>query len=169
MNAECYVDPETKLPMAVGNTQLSYEEPPAGTFEIVIPDGYTVLDKRPGAPAAAAPDWLQSEETAMQGEARILPPGNEGPGTRRLRGSRGTIRTGHRSRQLGPFWLGSAYYGLGQYDLAIENFDKHPALHQKVGGGEALPYCHYARGLAYARLGMLDAGQGGLPGCACRA
>ena len=27
MNSECYIDPQTKLPIAIGNTQLSYEQP----------------------------------------------------------------------------------------------------------------------------------------------
>jgi hypothetical protein len=65
-SAECYIDPQTKLPIAIGTTTLSYEQPPAGTFEIAIPDGYAVLDKRPGAVAVAAPDWLQEEGKAQE-------------------------------------------------------------------------------------------------------
>ncbi len=47
MRDVCYVDPATKLPIAIGNTDLSYEQPAAGTFDTVIPgghlDGYTVV------------------------------------------------------------------------------------------------------------------------------
>lgn len=39
MRSVCYVDPVTRLPIAVGNAGLSYEQPPAGTFDIAIPRG----------------------------------------------------------------------------------------------------------------------------------
>ncbi len=156
LNAECYIDPETKLPMGVGDTQISYEEPPAETFEIVIPDGYTVLDKRPDAPAAAAPDWLQEEENSLQNQRESFYQGIRSLARGNYAQAAEQLKVGINVDSWAPFWLGSAYYGLGQYDLAIENYNKHLALHQKAGGGEALPYCHFARGLAYARLGMLD-------------
>jgi len=42
-----YGDPATKLPIAIGNAELTYEQPPAGTFDIATPggpfDGYTVV------------------------------------------------------------------------------------------------------------------------------
>ena len=44
-NAEVYVDPVTKLPFAIGNTELSYEQPPPGTFEIIIPEGCSLRQK----------------------------------------------------------------------------------------------------------------------------
>lgn len=165
LNSECYVDPETKLPMGFGNTQISYEEPPAGTFEIVIPDGYTVLDKRPGAPAATAPEWLQNEDISMENQREAFRQGMKALAQGNYAEAAAQLKPGIRVDSWAPFWLGSAYYGLGQYDLAIENYNKHLALHQKAGGGEALPYCHYARGLAYARLGMLDEAKGDFQLC----
>lgn len=156
LSSECYIDPETKLPMGAGDTQISYEEPPAGTFEIVIPDGYAVLDKRPDAPAAAAPDWLQKEETSLQDQREAFRQGLKSFARGNYAEAVEQLALGIQVDSWAPFWLGSAYAGLGQYDLAIENYNRHLALHQKAGGGEALPYCHYARGLAYARLGMLD-------------
>ena len=35
------------------------------------------------------------------------------------------------------FWLGKSYYELGQYDLAIKNFDVIFDMFKKMGGGEA--------------------------------
>lgn len=44
MREVCYVDPDSRRAIAIGNVELSYEAPPAGTFDIVIPDGYTVIE-----------------------------------------------------------------------------------------------------------------------------
>jgi len=44
MRGVCYVDPATKLPIAIGNTELSYEQPPVGIFDIVVPRGYAMVD-----------------------------------------------------------------------------------------------------------------------------
>lgn len=43
MRNVCYVDPETKRAIAIGNVELSYEAPPAGIFDIVTPEGYDVV------------------------------------------------------------------------------------------------------------------------------
>jgi len=155
LSSECYVDPETKLPISIGRTLLTYEEPPPGTFEIVIPDGYALLDKRPGAPAALTPQWLLDEENAEQNKAECF-----NQGTHAL--ARGDYAEAAKQLEqaLGydswaPFWLGSAYYGLGQYDLAVENYTK---LYKEFGGDKnPVPFCNYARGLAYAKSGNLEA------------
>lgn len=165
LNAECYIDPDTKLPIAFSNTELSYEEPPTGTFEIVIPDGYAVLDKRPGAVAAAVPDWLQQEDKAQENREECL-----------RQGMRAFVRGGYAeaAKQLEQangvdswawFWLGKADYELGRYDLAIKNFDVIFDIFKKMGGGDTIPFCQYARGLAYARLGMLDKAQADFQAC----
>jgi tetratricopeptide (TPR) repeat protein len=165
LNSECYIDPETKLPIAFGRTGLSYEEPPAGTFEIVIPEGYAVLDKRPGAPAAAAPDWLVQEENAHvdkeksfnQGAKAIIR-GDYAEAARLLEQGLGTD-------SWCVYWLGKAYYELGQYDQAIKNFDAIFDTFKKLVGGDTIPFCQYARGLAYARLGMQEQAKADLQAC----
>ncbi len=59
LNMECYIDPESKLPIAMAGYEISYyETPPEGTFEIVIPDDVVVVDKRPGAEPMEEPTWL---------------------------------------------------------------------------------------------------------------
>ncbi|UCD51557.1 MAG: tetratricopeptide repeat protein [Phycisphaerales bacterium] len=159
LSAECYVDPATKLPLAIGDTEMSYEVPPAGTFEIVIPEGYAVLDKRPGAEPGPLPDWLREEE-----EARARGSDAFGLGTHAL--ANGDFATAAENFELAVqasprrnwawFWLGSAYYGLEQYDVAIAKFTKVLEIFKAYGGGgdKPLEYCNYARGLAYAHLGM---------------
>jgi tetratricopeptide (TPR) repeat protein len=164
-SAECYIDPQTKLPMAVGTATLSYEEPPAGTFEIVVPDGYAVLDKRPGAVATAVPDWLQEEgkaqenkEEAFRQGAQALIRGDYGEAAKQFEQADGCD-------SWAWFWLGKAYYELGRYDLAIKNFDVVFDTFKKMGGADTIPFCQYARGLAYARLGMLDKATTDLRAC----
>lgn len=164
LSAECYVDPETKLPFAVGDTELSYEEPPAGTFEIVIPEGYAVLDKRPGVPTGPTPAWLLEDESEAKKKdecfnqgVRALVSGDYARAVEQLEQALG-------SDSWAAFWLGSAYYGLGKYDLAIKNYNK---LYEAFGGNgtEAVPYCSYARGLAYARSGDMEAAEKDFHAC----
>jgi tetratricopeptide (TPR) repeat protein len=165
MGAECYVDPKTKLPIAVGRAVLSYEEPPAGTFEIVLPEGYTVLDKRPGAAAAAVPDWLQQEDQAqavkneaLRQGAYALVRGDYAEAARQLEQAGG-------SDTWARFWLGKASYELGRYNLAIQNFDAVFEGLREIGAGDTIPFCQYARGLAYARLGQWDKAKADFEAC----
>jgi tetratricopeptide (TPR) repeat protein len=165
VSAECYVDPQTKLPLTIGTAMLSYEQPPAGTFDIVIPDGYAVLDKRPGAVATAVPDWLQQEDRARTNEEEAFD-----------RGTHAFIRGDYpeAARQLEQatghdtwawFWLGKSYYELGQYELAVKDFDVVFDAFKKMGSGDTVPFCQYARGLAHARLGKLDQATADLQAC----
>ena len=156
LSAECYVDPATKLPLAIGDTELSYEEPPAGTFDIIIPEGYAVLDKRPGAEPGPVPDWLLAEEEARQQGREAFREGTfalaSGDFATAAERFELAVKDSPR-RNWAWFWLGSAYYGLGEYELAIEKFNK--VL--EIFGDKPCGYCNYARGLAYARLGKAQA------------
>ncbi len=165
MSAECYVDPETKLPMAIGDTELSYEEPPAGTWEITIPDGYAVLDKRAGAPPTTASDWLVEEENAQKNKresfnlgAQALMNGDYAEAAKQFEQALGWD-------SWATFWLGSAYYELGQYDLAAKYFTEMLNTMLKAFGGDVLPYCNYALGLAQARAGNLEAATANFEAC----
>ena len=105
MNAECYVDPETKLPMVIGDAQLSYEALPAGIFDIVTPEGYTVVDRRPGAAGQLWPSFAPTTQRPSGSLSRLsngtvgLPSGSEAPTmnwvstTRRQSASRRCSRT----------------------------------------------------------------------------
>jgi len=54
MRRVCYVDPRTKLPIAIGGTELSYEEPAPRTFDVArfTSWDYTVIDQHPGTDPA---------------------------------------------------------------------------------------------------------------------
>jgi len=169
MSAECYVDPKTKLPIAIGDTELSYEEPPAGTFEITIPNGCTMVDRRPGA-AGPIPQWLLEEENSQDAKRECFRQGTYAlaRGDYAEAAELFELVTEHQSgRNWAWFWLGSAYYGQGQYELAIEKFTKVLEIFKAFGGGgdKPLNYCNYARGLAYARLAMNEAAQADLQVC----
>jgi tetratricopeptide (TPR) repeat protein len=170
MSAECYVDPGTQLAIAIGDTELSYEEPPAETFEIFIPEGYVVLDKRPGAVSGSVPDWLLEEERASENASECFNQATHAlaQGDYVKAAELFEVVTEHQSgRNWAWFWLGSAYYEQGKYDLAIEKFTKVLEIFKAFGGGgdKPLNYCNYARGLAYARLAMNDAAEADLQVC----
>jgi outer membrane lipoprotein-sorting protein len=58
LNMDCYIDPVTKRPIAMAGYEISYENPPEGTFDIVIPSSVVVVDRRPGAEQTEEPAWL---------------------------------------------------------------------------------------------------------------
>ncbi|MFB0524394.1 MAG: tetratricopeptide repeat protein, partial [Phycisphaerae bacterium] len=158
MSAECYIDPDTKLPIAIGDTEMSYEEPPAGTFEIVIPEGYAVVDMRPGHETGPIPEWLQATQTAdecFNQATQALARGDYAEAAELFE-----FVVEHQSgRNWAWFWLGKAYYEQGKYGLAIEKFSKVIDMMTDV------PYCNHARGLAYAQLGMHEAATEDLQVC----
>jgi tetratricopeptide (TPR) repeat protein len=158
--AECYVDPETKLPIALGDTEMSYELPPAGTFEIIIPQDYAVVDMRPGRETGPIPEWLQETENAAEGfqqATHSLARGDYAQAAELFE----YVVEHQPGRNWAWFWLGSAYYKQGQYQLAIEKFNR---VFEIFGNDPSL-YCNYARGLAYAQSGMDEAAQKDLQIC----
>jgi hypothetical protein len=147
MNAECFVDAETKLPVAIGPMELSYEIPPDGTFQITIPHDYTVVDKRPGAAPANEPDWLIEKELADKyfHAARYSMVAGEYENAAQLLEY---VTEKQPGRNWAWFWLARTYYELAEFELAVEKYSK---VIQIMGD---VPYCLYARGLAYAQLSM---------------
>jgi len=150
MSADCFVDPETKLPIAIGRTELSYEQPSMAIFEITVPEGYAVVDKRPGAAAAEEPDWLKDEGTGdlcfTQGR-HALADGEYEKAAELL----AYATDKQPKRNWAWFWLGSANMRLYRFDSAIECYSK------VLDMMEDIPYALYARGLAYGYKGMNDA------------
>jgi TolA-binding protein len=164
LSSHCYVDPATKLPIAIGNAELSYETPPAGTFDIVVPDGYVVLDKRPGADTSAVPEWLLAEEDvdAKADESFHLATRALAEGDYEEAAELFEFVTQYQSaRNWAWFWLGSTYYAQGKYELALEKFTKV----MQIFGDNTCAYCNYARGLAYAQLGADEAAAEDLTVC----
>jgi len=163
LSAECYVDPETKLPITLGDTELSYEEPSPEIFEIVFPEGYAIVDTRPGA-AESLPDWLLEESSAdakaseaFEQATHALANGDYATAVESF-----TIVTEIQLRRNWAwFWQGSAHCGLGQYDLAVEKFTKVLEIFE----GDPCYYCNYARALAYAQLRADEAAEEDLRIC----
>ena len=154
LNQNAYIDAETKLPIAMIGYEISYEYPPAGTFDIVVPEGVELVDKRPGAESDTEPEWLANKLAndkvagANFKSAGYALAGGDYKKAAELFESVVAVQPG---RNWAWCWMGQAYYELGEYDNAIE-------AHSKVinmMGGPA--YSHYARGLAYAMNNMPEA------------
>jgi tetratricopeptide (TPR) repeat protein len=151
------VDPQTKLPITIGDSELSYEEPPAGTFEITTPPGYVAVDKRPGAVTGPVPDWLAAEENATEKRGDSFDKGTQALVQVNYAEAAKQFEQALGGDSWATFWLGSAYYGLGQYDQAVKYYGQ--MLKDFGGDKKPVPFCNYARGLAYARSGNLKAAE----------
>lgn len=157
LNVDCYIDPETKLPIALLGYEVSYEHPPEGTFDIVIADGIKVVDKRPGKEPAQEPEWLAAKSAAGKvastnfKNARFALAAGEYEQAAELFAKVVEVQAG---RNWAWFWLGKAHYELGEYDAAIYEFSK---VIDMFTQDKAVPhYCYLDRGLAYAAKGMED-------------
>ncbi|MHC4112664.1 MAG: tetratricopeptide repeat protein, partial [Planctomycetota bacterium] len=157
LNQDCYIDPETKLPIAMAGYEISYENPPEGTFDIVIGSGVVVVDKRPGAEATEEPEWLaeklDKDKVASKNftNARHALSAGEYEEAAELFTKVVEVQQG---RNWAWFWLGQAHYELGKYDTAIYEFTKVINMFNKHK--TVAHYCHLSRGLAYAAKGMKD-------------
>lgn len=162
-NADVYVDPQTKLPMAQGDYEFSYEEPPEGTFDIVIPEGAFVVDKRPGAAPGPEPEWMvrerEKEEMAKLAQQyfeqgrRALAAGQHEAAVEALTQSLEISP----KRNWAQFWLGKALCESGRYDEAIYQLTS--VIELVTEHKASIPSYHLARAMAYARKGMTDMAQ----------
>jgi len=157
LSVDCYIDPKTKRPIAMAGYDISYETPPEGTFDIVIPDGVVVVDKRPGAEPTEEPAWLTEklDKGKIAGKnftnARHALASGDYEEAAELFAKVVEVRGG---LNWAWFWLGRAHYELGEYDAAIYEFTK---VIDMFAEDELVPYyCHLARGQAYAAKGMKD-------------
>lgn len=162
LNVDCYIDPQTKLPIALAGFEISYEDPPEGVFDIIIADGVEVVDKRPGAEPAQEPEWLAAKSAAEKvagtnfNDARLALAAEEYEKAAELFAKVVEIQSG---RNWAWFWLGNAHYQLGEYDAAIREFSEVIDMFNEHANGVVPHYCHLARGLAYAAKGMKDMAQ----------
>jgi len=157
-DTDVYIDPQTKLPMAIGDYEISYEEPPQGTFDIAIPEGAIVVDKRPGAEPGPEPLWMvQEREKKEMGEVaqsyfeqgrRALAAGD----------CAGAVESLTKSLEISPgrnwaqFWLGRALCESGRYDEAVYQLSRVIELMNEHG--MSIPSYYLARALAYQGKGM---------------
>jgi hypothetical protein len=156
LDLECYIDPESKLPIALGPHEITYEEPPEGAFEVVTPDGVTVVDKRPGAAPSEEPEWMKDEKTADEefNEARKALASGEYAKAIELFGWVVDVQP----RNWAWFWKGQAHYRLGELDSAVDCFSR--VIEMFAEHEFEANYCHLARGLAYRRKGLDQAAKG---------
>ncbi len=159
-DTDIYIDPETKLPIACADYEISYEEPPEGAFEIVIPTGAVVVDKRPGAKPASKPQWMLDEErkreqgkiaqACFEDGRRALAAGDH---ARAIELLTKTVELSPR-RNWAWLWLGQALQGAGDYDQAIYRLSR--VIDMIAEDGWSIPSYYLARGMAYQAKGMTD-------------
>ncbi|MHC4618839.1 MAG: tetratricopeptide repeat protein, partial [Planctomycetota bacterium] len=151
-NQDCYIDPETKLPIAMGAYEISYEEPPEATFDIpTIPGGVMLVDKRPGAPEKPEPEWMRSGEVAQQKFDEARKASAQGEYEKAVELFRRVVEI-QPLRNWAWFWMGRAHYELREHNAAVYEFSK---VIDMFGKFQTVPhYCHLARGFAYASKGM---------------
>ncbi len=151
-NQDVFVDPDTFLPIAGAGLEFSYENLPEETFEIVIPDNFSVIDKRPNAEPVDEPEWFLEYEAADENFTK----GKKALAKNDLENAASLFEhvVKHQPhRNWAWYWLGRVHYELGEYDLAIYEFTKTLEI---VG---SFSYCHYSRALAYLQKGMKQAGK----------
>jgi tetratricopeptide (TPR) repeat protein len=161
LDTDVYIDPKTKLPMACGEYEISYEDPPPGTFDIVIPEGVIVVDKRPGAEPGPEPQWMVEER--REKEIGEIAQAHFEQGRRALAGGdyerameelEEAIELSNGHRNWAWLWLGKALYAAGDYDAAIYRFTK--VIDMIAEYDMVIPSYHYARALAYEAKGMTE-------------
>lgn len=164
LSQDYYIDPESKLPIAGDGYEISYEEPPAGTFEIVIPDGVTVVDRRPGAAPSEEADDMQQAELAAAIQFRDARHALADGDYRRAAELFASVLNAQPGRNWAWFWLGRSYYEMEQYESAIEAFGRVVKMFEQIGmsEGPTLAYCYLARGMAYTQSGMEAEGRADL-------
>jgi tetratricopeptide (TPR) repeat protein len=146
-NQDVFVDPETFLPIAWAGIEISYENPPKGTFEILIPDGYLTIDKKPSSELTDEPEWLKEYEAADKNFML----GIQALSNNELETAVSLFKhvvTNQPRRNWAWYWLGRAHYEMGEYDLAIYEYTKTLEI---VG---SFSYCYYSRALAYSQKGI---------------
>ncbi|HUW18885.1 MAG TPA: tetratricopeptide repeat protein [Sedimentisphaerales bacterium] len=153
-----YIDTQTKLPIAYGGYDITYEEPPKGTFDIPpVPEGAILVDKRPGAELTEEPEWMkrktESDKKLDEHDEKCAPLFREAmhklaEGKYEEAAELLTVVVDLQPmRNWVWHWLGKAYYELGQYEKAI-------VMYSVWCRGGTLSCYNLARGRAYRKLGM---------------
>ncbi len=141
---DAFIDPTSKLPIAMQGYEISYEEPPEGTFEIPhIPEGIAFFDKRAATLEVEKPEWMKDDEIANKQFEQAKKSLAEKRYEEAVELFKNVVVI-QPMRNWAWYWLGRAYHELDQYDAAIEAYSKFT--------GQA--YIYYARSLAYAAKAM---------------
>ena len=148
---DCYIDPKTCLPLAVGPMELEFADPPADAFKVPKPpEGTQVIDMRNDtAPAKLEKDRDRKKAKLFSEGRKALAEKDYARGVESLGGA----------IQISPmenwmwYWRGDAYAGLGQWDKAIADYTKVIDLFKIA---KMVPYyAYFSRGLAWQQSGDL--------------
>jgi tetratricopeptide (TPR) repeat protein len=153
LNMDCYIDPETKLPMTIGAFEIAYGQPPPGTFELAIPDGVAVVDRRSGKASGESqqvkPTWEATQDDFEKARYALAEKDYETAEALFAKVSQRESR-----HNWAFFWLGRCRYEQGNFDGAIEAYTK--VIKMLGTFGHQPPYEYLARGLAYQKKGMQE-------------
>ena len=152
LNVECYIDTETKLPIALGMHRIFYDQQPESIFDIPqIPETAILVDKRTSNKSTEEPGFVRDEKLAQQtfDKARVALANGEYQESIKL--FKEVFQLEGIYRNWAWFWLGQAYNKLGEYDSAIEAYSK--VIEMFAKHNLAPHYSHLARGLAFRATG----------------
>ncbi len=159
LGQEIYIDPKTKLPIGIAKWEITYEDPPEGTFKIPdIPKGVTVVDKRSAPSATTKPVPAKPKPSEEDLTANML----FYTGRKALAEGKYELAVEHFNKfiELQPlqnwahFWLGNAYRHLGKHERAIKEYEWVVNTFKNLGW--PADYAHLARGLSYKQMKMED-------------
>jgi len=147
MNQECYIDPDTNLPTALGAYDISYDTLPTDIFLIPdIPAGAKVYDERQQKGEKTSQDVAVSEQ--LDTAKRALSMGRFDQAIDLF----GKVVEAQPMHNWARFWLGDTHFRAGHFDAAIENYTHVIELFRKF---KFVPnYAHVRRGFAYRAKGL---------------
>jgi tetratricopeptide (TPR) repeat protein len=152
---ECYIDPKTQLPIAVGPMEVAYDEPPADAFTVPNPPkGVEVIDLRNGSDATTqSPAAIQETERQLQKD-KLFKKAREALAAKDYAIA---VDLFDQVLKLSPlenwvwYWRGDAHAGLNHWDQAITDYTKVIDVFESI---RMTPYfAYYSRGLAWQRKG----------------
>jgi len=152
-NIDCYIDPASKLPMAIESYEISYGQPPKDIFHLAVPSGAKIVDlqSRPGVSQQPKEDQpVDDTETAFEA-ARYALVAKDFEKAEKLFAE---VAQKHPLHNWAVFWLGRAQFEQANYNEAVRNFSK--VIDMLGPFGLKPDYCYLTRGFAFQRKGLND-------------
>ena len=146
---ECYIDPETRLPIMVGGMEISYGVPPEEAFVVPsAPQGVKVVDMRGDSTAAKqAKNEKRIKDKLFSDGRKAL---EAGEFEKAVKSFDGAIDLSPLENWIW-YWRGEAYAGLGQWEQAITNYTQVIEMFKTIKSTGH--YAYLARGFCWQHLG----------------